>query len=128
MIDHWKKEAQLIGSYLVGKEIPTEIVDRYVDAMQKLSLPTDYSSKWIDKSIERPWKFAYYDSALAFRKPMPLLRRKTLMMLSLLETTTFYTNIFLPNKRKPLYLLKMIFITMKAIYHFCVGFILLQLK
>jgi hypothetical protein len=91
-------ECRIIGNYLVGKPLPPELSQRYIDA-HGILFPSEAAT---DLSLVRfvrryPWSLPFLDARLGFLKSDSLLRQKILLMTAILEATPEFTEFFLPN-------------------------------
>lgn len=99
-------EAQILSKYLVGKECPSEIADRYLEAVNKLNAVfNDKEQKTWSKMLISPFYLKLIDSGLAISNPQSALRKRIFIMLAILEASPDFTESFLPQERSIFYLI-----------------------
>lgn len=94
------REACLFGHYLVGREPPSALARRYVEADRVLftrdaGLPEQRVMAFI---LRHPRSLPFVDAAAGLLRPDSLLRRKVLVMAAILETSTPFVDEFLPGR------------------------------
>ena len=116
-----KKEAVLFSRYLVGEDIPDDLVKRYIDANLILysgKQPVDESAV-LRFAVQFPISIAFLDGASAFKMKGGLLRGKILILISILEADTRYTRYFIPSEAPiPIFLAKGLFLGITGILRF----------
>jgi hypothetical protein len=92
-------ESRSITHYLLGKEPPHDLVQRYIEANAILfSGGSSSSDLAMVAFVQRnPWSLPYLDSALSILRPDCLLRNKILLMVAILEATPQFTDAFRPE-------------------------------
>jgi hypothetical protein len=123
MIVEWNS----ISKYLVG-EIPTE--DKFIIIFLNANQNLDFSSsqkeiKIFNKAINNPWLLPHLDAALALGQNNSLLRKKILLVFSILETSKEYHAEFSTVPRSRFYWLKIIFFGIRAVSRLIIGKIIL---
>ena len=99
-------EAQALSRYLVGKDCPDEIRERYAEAVSKLnSTLSGPEQKTWDKMISSRFYLKLLDSGLAIVNPQSNIRKRIFIMLALLEASPDFTDYFLPQQRTIFYLI-----------------------
>ena len=89
------REAEIFSKYLISEIAPTELLERYVRACNKLNLAgTTRDEKILAFVTRNPSFIPCIDAALAYSKHKSLLRKKILIMLAILETTPLYYEKF----------------------------------
>ncbi|MCH8332818.1 hypothetical protein IIC65_02700 [Candidatus Sumerlaeota bacterium] len=93
-------EARRFAWYLLRREPPQQLVQRYVQACRLLfPHPLDRSDQQvIDFAVTRPWSVPLLDAATGLRRPDAPLRRKILLMAALLEASPFGAEDFMPRR------------------------------
>jgi hypothetical protein len=92
-------EARVFGRYLVGTEVSTILVDRYVAASRRVfagvAAPADAAV--LAFARQHPWAVGCLDGAAALRRPASLLRSKLLVMSAICEASPEAGAAFLPR-------------------------------
>lgn len=104
-----KKELPLFTKYILRMAMPSEEMTR----LYKKGIVNE--SKSINErdlaglkfAIKHPWSIKFLDSGYAIISPSHELRHRLYIIFSLLEASTNYTQYFLPQKRTPLYAVKL---------------------
>lgn len=88
-------EAEIFSRYLSGAQPSPELAQRYADACSRLNLQGDARDvKIVSFAVRHPAFLPLLDAGLAFSAHKSLLRKKLLVMLALLETTTTHYHLF----------------------------------
>jgi hypothetical protein len=116
-----------ISTYLVG-EIPTE--DKFIILFLKANQNLDFRSSQkeiniFNKAINNPWLLPHLDAALALGQNNSLLRKKILLVFSILETSKEYHAEFSTEDKPRFYWLKIIFFGIRAVSRLIIGKIIL---
>lgn len=84
-----RREAGWFARYLIDAEISTALVDRYVRANARAlhDAPTAADEAVLAFVHEHPWSVGWLDAGTAFMPKAPLLRRKLVVMLAIVEAT-----------------------------------------
>ncbi len=92
-------EARLLAWYLVGRDCPNEMVDRYVRGQQVLAnLESSVAARALaDFAFAHPWTIPLLDAAGAFVSSGALLRGKLHLMAAILEAAPTFAADFLPR-------------------------------
>lgn len=110
MIDY-KSEARALGNYLIGQTISTELQQRYHDGVVKLGYyGCQADEALINMCLKHKWKITLLDSTTILLDKNHLLRRKMLLIFSIIETTPDYFHLFYPDGKR----LKLLMKIMKA--------------
>lgn len=128
--ENLEKEAVLFSRYLVGEVIPDDLVKRYIDANLIL-----YSGKHpveetavLRFAVRFPSSIPFLDGASAFKMKGSLLRGKILILISILEADTRYTQYFIPPEVPiPLFLLKGFLLGVTGVLKILAGLFLLPI-
>jgi len=96
-------EGRLFGRYLVGREPPRELVERYRDANRILLGGTAPGSDAAVIAFARrhPWSSSFLDGAAGLLRPGSLLRNKILVMAAVLEASPAFAEEFLSRTVHP---------------------------
>ena len=96
--DDLRKEGLIISHYLIKSDPPTELITHYVTANQTLlsSSKLDPDRHLICRLLQYPRILPFIDAYSGVFKPKNLLRKKMLIMLSILETAPEFTESFRP--------------------------------
>ena len=94
----YRREARLIGSYLLDGDEPVEAaLDLYEQAMARMPLVLSYQEqKLMERVLYRPVLWPWIDAGLALSNPKSGIRRKVFVMSAILETQPAYASRFLP--------------------------------
>jgi hypothetical protein len=89
-------EARRIGRYFLGEDPPEDLVDRYREASLVLfpGTPDPADGGVLDFVHRHPWSLPLLESALGLLRPQALLRRKTVVMMAVLETDPRFADRF----------------------------------
>ena len=100
-------EARLFARYLVGRQPPAELVERYRAANAAIfTEPVAREDAALVAFARRhPWSVSLLDAASGLLRPGSLLRNKILLMAAILETSPAFADEFLPRDARPLGLL-----------------------
>ena len=104
-------EARVFSRYLVGRNPPDELIDRYEKANRALfTEPVDQRDRALVGFIGRhPWSVSLLDAASGVIRPKGLLRGKILTMGAILETSPEFADEFLPREAHPATLVLRVF-------------------
>jgi len=121
------KEAHLIGTYLLNKNLDEKVIKLYVQAMQA----TDFSYLPKDRKIlrllsKRGFLLPYIDAGLAILFPNSVIRQKILIMTAIIETQPQYSHLFLNKKRNFFYLFIIGWVGMRSILKAILGVLLVK--
>jgi hypothetical protein len=96
-------EARVFSRYLVGRNPPDELIDRYEKANGILfAEPCDRRDAALIGFVGRhPWSVSFLDAASGLLRPSGLLRGKILTMGAILETSPEFADDFLPREEHP---------------------------
>lgn len=96
-------EGRLFGRYLVGREPPRELVERYREANRILLGGTAPGSDAAVIAFARrhPWSIPFLDGATGLVRPGSLLRNKILVMAAVLEASPAFAEEFLSRTVHP---------------------------
>ena len=96
-------EGRLFGRYLVGREPPRELVERYREANRILLGGTAPGSDAAVIAFARrhPWSIPFLDGAAGLVRPGSLLRSKILVMAAVLEASPAFAEEFLSRTVHP---------------------------
>lgn len=99
-----EKEAVLFASYLLDRDPPEEMVDRYINANRKLGVNrvTATDENVLNFSMSHPWSIHFLDAATGLLMKDSLLRKKIYVMAAVLEASPRYAESFLPENLSPL--------------------------
>ena len=91
-----EREARRLGRYLVGDDLPQELVERYQEANLALfpERPSAADGAILEFVRRHPWSLAPRESALGQIPPDALLRRKLVVMMAILETEPRFAGDF----------------------------------
>ena len=92
-------EASVLARYLVGRNPPQELIERYERANGALlTEPVEQRDVAVVAFVGRyPWSVPFLDAASGVFRPDGLLRRKILAMAAILETSPEFADEFLPR-------------------------------
>lgn len=91
------REARLFGRYLLDRNPPDDLVERYVAATTELfpDVPTGDDAAMLQFVDRHPAALAFVDAACGLLRPASLLRKKLLLMAAILEASVHYAPEFL---------------------------------
>ena len=117
-----EQEASVLSMYLIKKSPTSQVVELYAHAIQILNLSiTNREKKVWEFVLKYPWFVSYLDAGLAVNFPNSNLRRRILVLFSILETQAEYHSIFLPVRRPALYILVMPYFIVRATFKLIAG-------
>jgi hypothetical protein len=92
-------ECRQFAEYLIHDTPDKTIVERYTQAHQALGLKIDapLDQRIMDLAVRHKWTLGPLDAICGLRRPRATLRRKLLLLTAILETTTTYSDEFLPT-------------------------------
>lgn len=101
-----EKEARLFARYLLDRDPPREMVERYMSANEQLgvNVATAADEHILNFSVSHPWSIPYLDAATGLLMNDSLLRKKVYVMAAVLEASPQYSDSFLPENPLPLVL------------------------
>lgn len=125
-IHQLKLEAIVFAKYFSKQNPGQEIIDKYLSGCRIL-IPNESDAEkiLIQKLIRNPWMIPFADAAHSFPKKNSLLRKKLLLMFSILETSVDYYSDFTSEERSRFYWFLILYKVMKAIFKLIVGKILM---
>jgi hypothetical protein len=92
-------EATVFARYLIGCNLPSHLVKRYIDACRMALPPAEGDDENIVRlAIEHPLLLPSLDAVTALRRPKSRLRQKLLLMSAILEASPDFTDRFLPER------------------------------
>lgn len=93
------REAQLFARYLVGRDCPPELGERYARACAELlrDPPAPLDGALVSLISRRPWLLGAVDAACGLLRPRALLRTRLLIASAVLETSPETGGAFLPE-------------------------------
>lgn len=117
-------EARLFARYLLDRDAPSEMIERYVGAHASIGLgaadPLD--KRILDFMRKQPWSIGLLDATLALLSPASLARRKILLMAAILEASPRFAGEFLPVAVPvPSLVLKLAWIGISSGFKFALG-------
>ncbi len=95
--DDLRQECRLFARYLVGEEISEQLIDRYIQACERL-FPKARRSKLERLANQRPMLLPLLDAGAGFLAKDDSLRTKLLVLSAILEASPVYTHKFLPER------------------------------
>jgi hypothetical protein len=92
-------EARIFCRFLVGREVPEALVDRYESACARLfpDPPDAVDAALLDFVRRHPWSVGALDAATGFLRRESRLRARLLVMAAVLEATPTFADEFLPR-------------------------------
>ena len=88
-------ECVVFARYLIGYDCPAVIIRRYVVANALLLDGADDGV--VAFALRHPWALPYLDAACGLRLRDGVLRRKLVLLTAILEATTEFADVFLPE-------------------------------
>ena len=91
------REARLFGRYLLDRDPPADLINRYVAASEQLfpGEPSAGDAALLAFVARNPTALPFVDAAAGFLRPGSLLRKKILLMAAILEASVHYSSEFL---------------------------------
>jgi hypothetical protein len=124
-----EQEAIIMGSYILGKAINTESIDFYVNSYASAPMVgSEKEQQLLNKVLKQGWKLPYYDAALSLSNQEHFIKRRLLRMFAILETRPEYADHFVGREFGKLYLIKIAWYGIRAIYKAIVGWWMILLK
>jgi hypothetical protein len=121
-----RKEAEVLGRYLLGKRPDEKSISLYCEAMAAKPVTLNAREEKLFRFLLRnPWSAGMIDSALAFSRTRSAVRRKILFMSAILETRPEYAKLFLPQERSWTYNIYIFWVGSRAVMKMVAGKILL---
>ena len=128
MTANHRREAEILGAYLLGEKPSSRAADLYEQAMQKLGIPvTGSDERLLGLMLNNPAAIGVIDSGLALVKPQSAIRRKLLVYLAILESLPEYTHLFLPSSAPASHLFYILWVGIRAAFKGVVGVIIVKL-
>ena len=122
MTNDFRKEAETLCRYLLGKRPDEKSISLYCEAMSvKPVLLNAREEKLFRFLVRNPWSAGMIDSALAFSRKRSALRRKILFMSAILETRPEYAELFLPQERAWTYNIYIFWVGCRAVMKMVAG-------
>ena len=87
-------EASALSRYLVNRDCPTEMVERYDRGRALLAGPGAGRDAVTAFAIDRPWSLPFLDAGAAFVHGGETLRARVLLMAAILEASTRFADEF----------------------------------
>lgn len=96
------KEAEIITKYLLGINPSERDVLLYQNAILALAPAINHREQYFwDATLRYPWLLPYFDAGFAFLSPDHFIRKKTYIMLAILETNPAYAEHFITGGIPP---------------------------
>jgi hypothetical protein len=98
-----KKEGRLFARYLLDREPPQDMIDRYISANRELGtdIAMQSTEKLMECTLTHPWSIPFLDAAAGVIQPDFLLRKKIYIMAAVLEASPIFADQFLPQNLAP---------------------------
>lgn len=123
-----RREAEILGTYLLGAKPSEQAVSLYLQAMQKLEITISGSDeRLLKRMLDNPAMIGLVDSGLALIRPQSVIRRKLLVYLAILESLPEYAHLFLPSSTPALYPLYILWVGIRAAFKAVAGVIIVKL-
>lgn len=122
-------EAHLLHKHYTGKEIPNDLAEEYIRGVHTLQLslsPKEFAILCAMK--KNAGMLVIYDFGIARYMPTSNLRRRLLLINSIIECQPEYVNFFLNSKKIKMGLVKLILLTLKSGFIWMFSFLLFTLK
>ena len=125
-----KSEAEIVSNYLLKKSFDATIAERYKLSLEKLAIEKRSNLKEIficDKAIQSAFLLPYLDAGFACLDSDHLIRKKMVVMLSIIETTPEYTSKFMPEKDIKFPFIKLVGLGIKSLFYGSIGVLIIVL-
>jgi len=99
-----KAEALAFARYVVGRDAPEEMLERYVEANRALlpEAPSSAERAVVEFARAHKWAICLFDAACGWRRPNALVRTKIYIMAAILEASPHFVDEFAPRAVSPL--------------------------
>jgi hypothetical protein len=124
-LDILEEEARLFTRYLVNRDVSSKAVQLYKAAMST-SDPDSTDKKLLNFMLAHPRSIGFIDAGLVFHNSVSEARRRLYVMLSILEASTEYYDLFLPKKRSPFYLFVIFYAGLRSVIKAACGLVLIR--
>ena len=123
-----KKELSLFTKYVLRSAVPTEEMARLYKkgVVNEGNSIKEQDLAGLKFAIKHPWSIKFLDSGYAIISPGHELRHRIYIVFSLLEASTGYTQFFLPQKRNPLYAIKIGFLGCWSLTKAVIGIVIIK--
>lgn len=120
-------EVHIGGRYILHQQPNEQCLALYKQAMEKLEIQLDEEDEKIFHfMLQHPWLMGMIDAGLAITEPHSQVRRKIFVLLAIFETQPQYADLFLPQKRGRLYVLRIFFVLCRAAICAVLGIVLVK--
>jgi hypothetical protein len=127
--DYLSSEAAFLHRYYTGKPITTQATQAYINGVEKLGLVLNEKELRIATSINKhPALFPVYDFGLVRFMPTSHLRRRLLLICSIIECDQQEVDLFLNRHPIKFAFIKLVLLTLKAGLLWFMAFIIFSLK
>lgn len=121
-------EAKLFAKYLGVKVDDKVLLTKYTDAIEKLKFSlSKKEEKILLYLLKMPFLLPYIDGAWGFLMPKNGIRKRILVMNTLIETQPQYVHFFLNQEDIPFPIIKLIFRGLVAVFRGIIGILLMIL-
>jgi hypothetical protein len=120
------KEAAIFSKYLINA-LPTQAdIKLYKDAVASSPSISKSDQKLLAYIHKHPWSLRFIDAALPFYRPHSEVRRRIYLILAILEASPDHSDAFIPNRKSPLYILRVGISMMGAIVKLACGLVIVR--
>jgi hypothetical protein len=113
--NYLSSEAAFLHRYFTGKQITPRITEAYIQGVEKLGLVLNEKESRIMASINKhPALFSIYDFGLVRFMPTSHLRRRLLLICSIIECQRDEVDLFLNSNPIKFAFIKLVLLTLKA--------------
>lgn len=107
----------MFGRYILGRRLDHASEQLYESALEVLILgTTPRESRLIQLVISRPWLIAFIDGGLTVLNRTNGLRQRLVLMSAITEASPLYADLFLPVRRGPFYIVRMLCAAVRAAF------------
>lgn len=122
-----RHQARIFGQSLIG-QVPNEsAIDLYVKAMHTPVAVSPADMRLLTFVQRYPMLVGFIDGGLALVNPQSEVRRRLYTMFAILEATPAYAELFLPQNQSKLYVIRIIFVGLRASIRGVFGVILVKM-
>ncbi|MEO7978673.1 hypothetical protein [Flavobacterium sp.] len=125
-----KSEAEILSNYLLKNCFDATIPERYKLSLEKLAIEKISNPKELficNKAIQSAFLLPYLDAGFAWLNSDHLIRKKMIVMLSIIETTPQYTSKFMSENDIKFPFIKLVGLGIKSVFYASIGVLIIVL-
>lgn len=117
-----KREAEILGKYILKQEINDTAIERYQMACAKLKLQSE--DKILNLIQRKKWLLPYIDAGQKLSDKEHILQKKLIIMFAILETMPDYAQAFMAKAYPITYIFNIITNGISGVWKLLIGYIL----